>query len=201
MMNFEKIQLDEKIILYKNVFDLSIFNNIKDLESVESNKDIWSFASTKNVKNNNHIHHKKVLNLPKGDVLVYVNNKNLSNRILEIKFNLDMSLMPCILDYSKTLEISIKKISHWTIYSESKFELDEYHFDSDNDGNKFSYSVLACLNKDFFEGEILFKDRVGNEKIKLSLGDVLIYPSNIDYTHKEFIATHGEKYMAISYFN
>lgn len=34
----------------------------------------------------------------------------------------------------------------------------------------------------------------------MSKGDVLIYPSNAQYMHKELKVTSGKKYMAISYF-
>jgi predicted 2-oxoglutarate/Fe(II)-dependent dioxygenase YbiX len=58
----------------------------------------------------------------------------------------------------------------------------------------------VVLNDNFSGGEFQFKDRVGNEKINLSFGDILIYPSNENYKYKELLVTSGIKYTAIAYF-
>jgi predicted 2-oxoglutarate/Fe(II)-dependent dioxygenase YbiX len=59
---------------------------------------------------------------------------------------------------------------------------------------------VFALNNDYTGGQIQFENRIGNDLISMSAGEILIYPSNENYKHKELPVTNGTKYTAIAYF-
>ena len=56
-------------------------------------------------------------------------------------------------------------------------------------------SVLGVLNDDYEGGEFVLID----EKINLSKGDIIIFPSNFMYPHKVEPVTKGTRYSYISW--
>ena len=56
-------------------------------------------------------------------------------------------------------------------------------------------SVLGVLNDDYEGGEFVLID----EKIDLSKGDIIIFPSNFMYPHKVEPVTKGTRYSYISW--
>ena len=56
-------------------------------------------------------------------------------------------------------------------------------------------SVLGVLNNDYEGGEFVLID----EKIDLSKGDIIIFPSNFMYPHKVEPVTKGTRYSYISW--
>ena len=56
-------------------------------------------------------------------------------------------------------------------------------------------SVLGVLNDDYEGGEFVLID----EKIDLSKGDIIIFPSNFMYPHKVEPVTKGIRYSYISW--
>lgn len=193
--------LDQNIVLYKKELNKDIYQNILKLSEVESDYNIWEIPSFSNLSNTKHVYNKNILNLPSGDFLFpeNLNNTEIVKSFFNIKNSLTDHVFECMLEYSKHYEIILKKIKNWTVCS-SKDETD-FHDDLDMDGDKHRFSVLVCINDDFSGGDFLFKDRIGNESIPMSSGDVLIYPSNSNYIHKELQVLSGIKYTAISYFN
>ena len=56
-------------------------------------------------------------------------------------------------------------------------------------------SVLGVLNDDYEGGEFVLID----EKINLSKGDIIVFPSNFMYPHKVEPVTKGTRYSYISW--
>lgn len=63
---------------------------------------------------------------------------------------------------------------------------------------KREVSLLAYLNDDYEGGEIHFPNQ--GLKYKPKTGDMLLFPSNIDYLHAGLRVTKGTKYVAASWF-
>lgn len=196
----EKKYLDEKIILYKKESSCNFVDLIYNIGNIESTRNVWQISSKNNVLDRDLIYNKKVFYLDyikDQDEFLNNFNKEYNSNILKIKNEIITNSFYEILDYSKTFEIIIKKINKWTIFSQ-QFETD-FHKNTDRDGGNEKYVVIVSLD-DKLGGEFEFENRVGKEKIHLSLGDVLIYPISDSYTHKEHSCFDGEKYYAVAYF-
>lgn len=193
--------LDEQIILYKKTFNIDIYENILKLSNIETDYNIWEVGSSNNLFNTKHVYDKNIINLPTGDFLFPENLNSLEfvKKLFYIKNLLLDHTFDSIIDYSKQYEIALKKIKNWTICSQK--EETGNHDDMDMNGDRHNFSVLVCLNDNFVGGDIVFNNRIGNDPISMSSGDILIYPSNSKYLHKELAVTSGNKYTAISYFN
>lgn len=199
-MSANKIVLDDKMILYKKSISDKIIKKIYDISTIESLEDIYTIASIGNIYNTDHIIGNTVIKLPDGDIPFPFPNKNkLIEEIYEIKNLITIHSIDCISDYAEMFELKIKKIKPWTIAFE-KNSISE-HSDFDKSGEKHSYTILILLNNNYSGGQLIFKDRVGNDPIEMASGDVLIYPSNNDYIHYQLPVLSGNKIIAISYFN
>ena len=84
-------------------------------------------------------------------------------------------------------------------YSENKrMALHADHIHSMFDGERKGIpilSVLGVLNDDYEGGEFVLID----EKINLSKGDIIVFPSNFMYPHKVEPVTKGTRYSYISW--
>lgn len=200
-MIFEKHILDSNIFLYKKSIDTKLLNEIQSLESIKSKENIWSIASKGNILNTAHTYNKDILNLFVGDVVFpySLNEYEINKQIFNIKEKINNHTFDAILDYSNIFEINIKKIKNWTICRQKNGS--ETHSDKDNDGSKHSYSILLLLNDNYSGGQLYFNNRIGNDSIHMSAGDILIYPSDETHIHYELPIISGIKYTAISYFN
>ena len=85
------------------------------------------------------------------------------------------------------------------MYAENKKDaLHADHIHSMFDGERKGIpilSVLGVLNDDYEGGEFVLID----EKIDLSKGDIIIFPSNFMYPHKVEPVTKGTRYSYISW--
>lgn len=197
----EKQILDSKVFLYKNNIDNELINAIEKINTIESIHNVWEVASYGNIKNNEHVYEKKIINLPVGNVLypVALNMTKINDHIFNIKNMLEDLFLPCILDYAYNNDIKIKKHKHFTVCAQDTNSL--IHNDLDKDGDKYSTAALMLINDDFVGGDLYFENRIGNQSIKMHAGDIIIYPTNSQYPHYESPITDGIKYTAISYFN
>ncbi len=198
-----KIQLDDKIFLYKGNLQEDLLSHVSALESFLTYKNVWEISSKNNLNDTDLTINKPVLYLKTRTFnfadLLSVNNPQIqyNKELFKLKYKVDRYAFPFIKDYVDLLEVEIFGAKDWTVYSQK--EETSFHDDIDRDGSKNKYTIIVALNDDYVGGEFLFKDRIGNDKIKLSYGDVLIYPSGYDYLHKEMEVTNGIKYCAVSY--
>jgi hypothetical protein len=200
----KKNVLDNYVVLYSNNKPTDFVELIEKIELQESNDPVWYFSALNNIDDTNHtINQKNIkLSIPDNLFSFISNSVSLKENILIKKNNLKYALnsyaFSFLSDYINDYELLIKKIKNWDIYEQ--INETEFHYDKNRDGRKHSYTILIALNDGYTGGEIVFENRIGNEHISMSKGDVLIYPSNAQYMHKELKVTSGKKYMAISYF-
>ena len=197
----KKTVLDNFVILYSENNSKDFINYLNNLENQTSVDYLWGFSSSKNINYTDHTIGQKILrmNIP-DNLFSFINNLvSIEEEVLikknNLKYELNSYSFPFLLNYINEYELSIKKIKNWDIYEQ--INETNFHYDQNRDGLKHSYTILIALNDG---GEITFENRVGNENIKMSQGDVLIYPSNNKYLHKELKVTSGNKYVAIAYF-
>jgi|688.fasta_scaffold09076_13 hypothetical protein len=205
-----KTFLDNFVILYSENKNKNFIELLQTVNNEPSTKNVWSISSLKNIRDTDHIVNQKVINLPSEDNFLLVpnlviseinlvaNNLGQSIKKSNLKSELIDYAFPFLYDYIKEYELSIKKIKNFTIYEQ--IESSDFHDDLDRDGQKHFYTIVIALNDNYAGGEFQFENRVGNEIISLSAGDVLIYPANKNYRHRELRVTSGTKYTAIAYF-
>jgi predicted 2-oxoglutarate/Fe(II)-dependent dioxygenase YbiX len=68
-------------------------------------------------------------------------------------------------------------------------------FDGENKGIPV-LSIVGLLNKDFEGGDLVF---FNHHKVKVSAGDIVIFPSNFLYPHKVTTITNGIRYSFVSW--
>lgn len=200
----KKTVLDNYVVLYSNNKTTDFVELIEKIELQESNDPVWYFSAPNNIDDTNHTINQKNIKLSIPDNLFsFISNsvslnENTFIKKNNLKYALNSYAFLFLSDYINDYELSIKKIKNWDIYEQ--INETEFHYDKNRDGRKHSYTIIIALNDGYTGGEIVFENRIGNEHISMSKGDVLIYPSNAQYMHKELKVTSGKKYMAISYF-
>lgn len=200
----KKTILDNYIVLYSENKNKNLMDYLNKIENQTCIDPLWSFFSFNNLSNTDHVDNQKILKLTTADNLFnFINNPiSIEEEILikknNLKYELNNYSFPFLFDYINEYELSIKKIKNWTIYEQ--INETNFHYDNNRDGLKHSYTILIALNDNYVGGEINFKNRIGNENISMSAGDILIYPSSNQYKHKELMVSAGKKYTAISYF-
>ena len=200
----KKTVLDNYVVLYSNNKTTDFVELIEKIELQESNDPVWYFSAPNNIDDTNHTINQKNIKLSIPDNLFsFISNsvslnENTFIKKNNLKYALNSYAFLFLSDYINDYELSIKRIKNWDIYEQ--INETEFHYDKNRDGRKHSYTIIIALNDGYTGGEIVFENRIGNEHISMSKGDVLIYPSNAQYMHKELKVTSGKKYMAISYF-
>jgi hypothetical protein len=200
----KKTVLDNYVVLYSNNKTTDFVELIEKIELQESNDPVWYFSAPNNIDDTNHTINQKNIKLSIPDNLFpFISNsvslkENTFIKKNNLKYALNSYAFLFLYDYINDYELSIKKIKNWDIYEQINDT--EFHYDKNRDGRKHSYTIIIALNDGYTGGEIVFENRIGNEHISMSKGDVLIYPSNAQYMHKELKVTSGKKYMAISHF-
>lgn len=194
--------LDDKIILYSNNEDINFLSYINDINEKKVEENIWQISSKNNSNETDITAGSQIFYLDNADKFLLNLDYNFLSSVDEEKAKfrilLNKNVIPCIIDYVNKFELTIQTITNWTICKNITNE--NFHDDKSRNGNSHNYTVLLALNDDYMGGEIKFENRVGNELISMSKGDILIYPSNENYIHKELPVTSGTKYTAIAYF-
>lgn len=200
-----KTFLDNFIILYSQNKNKNFIELLQAIDNEKSDKNLWNISSLNNVRDTNHTVNQKIIDLPVSSFYFLLLKNNLlinsggqSIKKDDLKYELNNYAFPFLYDYIKEYELLIKKIKNFTICEQIKGS--DFHDDLDRDGKKHSHTIIIALNDNYVGGGIHFENRVGNKIISLSAGDVLIYPSNKNYKHKELEVTSGTKYTAIAYF-
>jgi hypothetical protein len=208
-----KIQLDTDIFLYKNNEMFDFFTILKDLENLDCAENMWQISSKKNINNTNLTDSSEIFTIE--DTRVFLNSqKKITSKSpyfnlmkaqskfhikkLKLESALDSFAIQFILDYLKTAEQKIQTIKPWTICKNIKAS--EFVDDQNKNGILHKNTIIISLNSGYSGGEIQFKDRVGNDLVTIDEGDVIIYPSGSEWSHKFYPVTAGDQYLAIAYF-
>jgi len=200
----KKTILDNFVILYSENNNKDFIDYLDNLENQVSVDNLWSFCSSKNMNYTDHTINQKIFRLNIADNLFsFINDLvSIEEEMLvkknKLKYELNNYSFPFLFDYINECELLVKKIKNWSIYEQINESI--FHYDQHKDGSKHSYTILIALNDGYTGGEIVFENRIGNEKVKMTKGDVLIYPSSSKYLHKELAVTSGNKYVAIAHF-
>ncbi len=208
-----KIQLDNDILLYKNNTMFDFLTILTDLENSDCTENMWQISSKKNINNTNLTDYSEVFTIQDTRVFLKSQRKIRDTSIyfdligkqskfhikkLKLESSLNLFGFQFISDYLETAEKKVKTIKSWTICKNIKAS--EFIDDQSRNNTPHNYTIIICLNGEYSGGEIQFKDRVGNDLIKLNEGDVIIYPSGSEWPHKFYPVTAGDQYLAIAYF-
>lgn len=206
-------QLDEKIFLYKKDKEIDFSLLIKEIENSESVENLWQISSLKNNLDTDFNNNKKVfyldydmiskLNIPFSVEVLGNTDFNTSSHTYEskkyiLRNKLEAHCFDAIKDYINRFNISIKKTKKWSI-SITKEQTD-FHHHLNKSNISHSYVVIVSLNNDLLGGEIQFENRIGQDKINMEIGDILIFPSGKEYSHRELSSFIDGKYYAVTYF-
>lgn len=200
----KKTILDNFVILYSENNNKNFIDYLNKLEDQVSLENLWEFCSLNNINNTGHTINQKILKLDIPDRISSFTSNLISTeeelliKKNNLKYELNNYSFSFLFDYINEYELLIKKIKNWNIYEQ--INESDFHYDQNRNGAKHSYTILIVLNDGYVGGDIVFKDRIGNENVKMAKGDVLIYPSNNKYLHKELAVTSGNKYVAIAHF-
>jgi hypothetical protein len=194
--------LDEKIILYSSELQIDYLSYLNKITEKAVEENIWQISSIKNINETDITANSKIFYLPPFDNFFLNLNYNFLDNVNEEKAKfrlfLNKNILPYILDYSKRFDLKINNIHPWSICE--NINNDEFHNDEIRNNFKNEHTVVVALNDNYEGGYIQFENRIGNELITMTTGQVLIYPSSDEYRHKEFPVTSGAKYNAITYF-
>jgi hypothetical protein len=194
--------LDDKIILYSSNTDINFLSCINDINEKKVEENIWQISSKNNNNETDITVDSKIFYLDNADKFLLNLNYNFLSSVDEEKAKfrilLNKNALPCIIDYINKFELTVKTITNWTICKNITNE--NFHDDKNRKENIYNYTVVFALNNDYTGGQIQFENRIGNDLISMSAGEILIYPSNENYKHKELPVTNGTKYTAIAYF-
>jgi hypothetical protein len=199
--------LDNFIVLYSKNTNKHFVELLQKIETAPATKNVWTISSLYNEEETDHVVNQKIVDLSNykdpvsniSDIDVLKTNFEQSFKKNNLKFEIQNYTFPFLYDYIGKYGLSVKKIKSFKICEQIKSS--DFHNDLDRYAEqKHFYTIIVALNDDYVGGEIQFKNRIGNETIKLSAGDVLIYPANNSYAHRELEVTSGTKYTAIAYF-
>lgn len=207
------VQLDSDISLYKNnqIFDFAQI--LENLENSDCAENIWQISSKKNINNTNLTDSSEIFTIEDTrvflksqrkirDTSVYFDliQKQAALHVKKIKLEgfLNSFAFPFIMDYLQTKEKTIHTIKPWTICKNIKAS--EFIDDQSRNNILHQNTIIICLSDEHSGGQLQFKNRVGNDLISLSLGDVIVYPSGNEWLHKFYPVTEGTQYLAIAYF-
>lgn len=136
-----------------------------------------------------------------GSQELYVSDDDIPTKNIIMK-----KLWDAIYDYIKSLDF--EWFTKWHGYTNIRFNkynknkkmaLHCDHIQSMFDGEKKGIpilSIVGLLNDDYEGGKFIMFDK---EDIKLSKGDVIIFPSNFLYPHKVEPITKGTRYSYVSW--
>jgi predicted 2-oxoglutarate/Fe(II)-dependent dioxygenase YbiX len=121
----------------------------------------------------------------------------------EVKTRLQHIFQKCVEEYRRTVpsfSFSLQnttpiRFNRYNVGTNMKLHYDHIHtiFDGARKGVPL-LSIVALLNDDFEGGDFLMFD---GKKVKLSAGDILIFPSNFMYPHEVTTVTKGTRYSCV----
>lgn len=111
----------------------------------------------------------------------------------------------CVREYVRTVSpgqfacqgLTDIRFNRYKVGTNMKIHADHIHsiFDGERKGVPI-LTLLALLNEDFEGGDFIM---FGGEKVKLSLGDVIVFPSNFLYPHGVTTVTRGVRHSCVAW--
>lgn len=195
----EKIEIGPKIVVYKNVDSnpMSIID--------EANKIIERFpnvgfkaATINNHEYNTDLRSCTVFSL-NTDTVKHDSYFGEGSKVAKDKLNskINRQVFQAVLDYCKTYDIKISYRESWELLSYAETQKLTWHADN-GDVHPCQISFVYYFNDDYEGGEVEFKDFIG-KPYKPDAGDLLIFPSSVEYVHRVLPIISGIKYNAISF--
>lgn len=199
----DKVILDNNIFFYNGSSNINFVSHLNEVESLPIDKNIWEISCKTNILDTDFTLDKKVLYLGAYKNNIVINKISNSfyeyyRKIINLKYIINNYAFDFIKDYTSELQISTPGINDWTICIQDKETA--FHSNIDRHGSKKRNTIVIGLNENFIGGDFYFKDRIGNDPVRVSHGNVLIFPSNKNYEHMESEVLSGIKYSAVGYF-
>jgi len=198
-VSFEKVELDNKIVVYRNFFDNpNIF--------VEKAKDIFQKFPKLEYKPATINNHDYDTNL-RSCTVFSLNTQQVDHDLIfgegsrkekkSLNKLIDKQTFLCINDYLKTYNFSVQYREAWEMLSYSQSQKLTWHSDH-GEPHPCQVSFVYYFNDDYVGGEVEFRDHIGTP-YKPAAGDLLIFPSSPDYIHRVLPIESNIKYCAISF--
>lgn len=202
---FNKEYLDKDIVVYKNAI-----NNSEDIINIVENilcknySESWIYSTENNIINNPFFINRlfyyigQHFNISRDDYskTFSIEDTDRANIRQSIKTSVDRQVLPMILDFIKENEVKINSRSPWIANKSFANQFCDFKNDK-NQNNSPQLSFVISLNNEYIGGEILFKNRNGNETYKLQKNDLMIYPS--EYEYKILPVDSGTQYLLTSF--
>jgi uncharacterized protein (TIGR02466 family) len=135
----------------------------------------------------------------------YADDLDMSYQNEEVTRGLQTFFEQCAKEYLATVppqpfvlqELTYIRFNRYNVGTNMKMHHDHIHtiFDGERKGVPI-LTLLALLNDDFEGGDFLMFD---GKKVKLSAGDVIIFPSNFLFPHAVTTVTKGTRYSCVSW--
>jgi uncharacterized protein (TIGR02466 family) len=135
----------------------------------------------------------------------YKDDLDVSYQDDEVTNSLQQFFEQCVKEYINTVSpfpflcqtLTRIRFNRYKVGTNMKVHADHIHtiFDGERKGVPI-ISILALLNDDFEGGDFVMFD---GKKVKLSAGDVIVFPSNFLYPHAVTTVTKGTRYSCVSW--
>jgi len=194
----EKTILGDKIVVYHNISKTPMV--IIDAANEITTK--YPNVGFKNATINNHQYDTSLRSCTVFSLFPDKSDKSLagvSARLEKVKLNQKIISQTslALIDFIKEYGFKIVEREAWELLSYEETQKLTWHSDN-GDPHPCLVSLVYYLNDDYEGGEVEFKDHIGTP-FKPSAGDLLIFPSSVEYVHRVLPITGGRKYAAISF--
>ena len=194
----KKTILGDKIVVYHNISEtpMAIIDAANEITTKYPN------VGFKNATINNHQYDTSLRSCTVFSLFPDKSDKSLAGvdaRLEKVKLNQKIISQTslALINFIKEYEFKIVEREPWELLSYEETQKLTWHSDN-GDPHPCLVSLVYYLNDDYEGGEVEFKDHIGTP-FKPSAGDLLIFPSSVQYVHRVLPITSGRKYAAISF--
>lgn len=194
-MFVQKFESAPCIVIYHDALNVGDFVSLLETEASQS----WPYLEwSKSQVAAEHAlgEYRTSLEMSMKPIMLETTNDRLVKISNKFKDDIFIPLDACIWDYRRLYDLQLTRDSGWTVlkYSDDA----EYHMHHDHaPSNERVLSIVASLGAADEGGELEFP--YFNLKIKLDIGDVILFPSNFPYSHIAHPVTRGVKYSLVSW--
>jgi len=194
----EKTILGDKIVVYHNVSE----NPMAIIDSANEITTKYPNVGFKNATINNHQYDTSLRSCTVFSLFPDKSDRSLAGvdaRLEKVKLNQKIISQTslALINFIKEYGFKIVEREAWELLSYEETQKLTWHSDN-GDPHPCLVSLVYYLNDDYEGGEVEFKDHIG-APFKPSAGDLLIFPSSVEYVHRVLPITSGRKYAAISF--
>ena len=194
----EKTILGDKIVVYHNVSE----NPMAIIDSANEITTKYPNVGFKNATINNHQYDTSLRSCTVFSLFPDKSDRSLAGvdaRLEKVKLNQKIISQTslALINFIKEYGFKIVEREAWELLSYEETQKLTWHSDN-GDPHPCLVSLVYYLNDDYEGGEVEFKDHIGTP-FKPSAGDLLIFPSSVEYVHRVLPITSGKKYAAISF--